>query len=155
MADPKVAIALTLVHEGGYVDNKNDPGGITNMGITQADLPGQNMRALTAEQATQYYLQNFWETLYSQIENQAVASKLFDLGVLFGVRTAIESLQTALGITVDGSFGQETLTAVNSAEPINLLLQYKVAFVHRALVIGSEKPSERVFVAGWIKRINS
>jgi lysozyme family protein len=155
MADPKIAIALTLVHEGGYVNNPNDPGGVTNMGITQADMPGQDMRALTVEQAENYYVQSYWKPFYSQIESQSIASKLFDLGVLFGVRTAIEAIQTALDITADGVFGEETLAAVNSAEPVTLLLKYRTEFVRRAFAIGAEKPSERGFVIGWVNRINS
>jgi lysozyme family protein len=55
MADSKIAIAMTLIHEGGYVDNPADSGGPTNMGITQKDMPGQDMRTLKVEKANTYY----------------------------------------------------------------------------------------------------
>lgn len=155
MADLKIAIALTLVHEGGYVNNPADPGGATNMGITQADMPGQNMKELTQDQAVAYYSEHFWKPLYSQIQNQPVANKLFDLGVLFGVGTAVGILQTVLQLTVDHSFGPDTLSHVNQADPISLLQIYKTALVTHALAVAAANPAERIFVAGWIRRINS
>src|ERR1700686_393552 len=96
MADFNQAVAKTLVHEGGYVDNPNDPGGATKYGITQADMPGINIADITTEQAVAYYAEHYWKTLYSQITDQSLAEKLFDMGVLFGVGTAVKLLQIAL-----------------------------------------------------------
>src|ERR1700675_3897552 len=98
MADSKIAIAATLVHEGVYVDNPNDAGHATNMGVTQADMPGQDMKLLTVDQAVAYYQQNYWKPLYSQIQDQFLGSKIFDMGVLFGVGTAIKILQGIFAI---------------------------------------------------------
>ena len=38
MADFNKAIAIILKHEGGYVNDPDDPGGETNMGITKRDF---------------------------------------------------------------------------------------------------------------------
>jgi len=54
MADTNQSIALTLQNEGGYVDNPNDKGRATKYGITQEDLPGQDIAELTVAQATAY-----------------------------------------------------------------------------------------------------
>ena len=86
------------------------------MGVEQRDLPDIDIRTLTVAQATAYYAQNYWKSYYSQIDSQAIANKLFDLGVLFGVQTAIKFLQSTLGISTDGVFGINTLEAVNSAD---------------------------------------
>ena len=154
MADPKVAISLTIQHEGGFEDNPDDPGGATNMGVTQRDLPNINIRDLTVFQATNYYIQSYWKPLYSQIANQSVANKIFDFGVLFGIGTAVKILQEVLKIGADGMFGEETLAAVNEADPVSLLLAYRTNFVQHALAIGTVRPTERQFVSGWIRRIN-
>ena len=154
MADPKVAISLTIQHEGGFEDNPDDPGGATNMGVTQRDLPNINIRDLTVFQATNYYIQSYWKPLYSQIANQSVANKIFDFGVLFGIGTAVKILQEVLKIGADGMFGEETLAAVNEADPVSLLLAYRTNFVQHALAIGAARPTERQFVSGWIRRIN-
>ena len=110
MADAKISIAKTLVNEGGYVDNPNDSGGPTKYGITQRDLPGEDIEKLTPERATAYYLENYWKALYSQIDSQAVADKIFDMGVLFGVGTAIKLLQNILASNrLTAIFGEHTL----------------------------------------------
>ncbi len=154
MSDPKTAIALTLQHEGGFVNNPADPGGATNMGVTQKDIPSIDIRNLTVPQATDYYLENFWKPFYSQIESQLVANKIFDLGVLFGIGTTVKILQGVLKLTQDGVFGEQTLAAVNGAEVSSLLLAFRTALVQHAVAIGAAKPSERQFVGGWIRRIN-
>jgi|ERR1700688_2745013 len=155
MADPKIAISLTLVHEGGYVDNPADSGGPTNMGITQKDMPDQDMKTLTVDQAVLYYQEHYWKPLYGEINDQFVANKIFDLGVLFGVGTAVKVLQASLGSVADGSFGPMTLLAVNATEPGELLTAYKTGLISHALAVVQAQPQDRVFFAGWVRRINS
>lgn len=155
----ETAIQKTLVHEGGYTCNEADPGGATNFGIIQADMPGTDMRTITQEQAIEYYRQHYVKPLYAQIEDQLVGEKLFDMGVLFGVGTAVEILQKALAaffpISIDGGFGAETLSAVNQSDGPSLLNAYKTLLVSHALGVANAHPPSRVFVAGWGRRINS
>jgi lysozyme family protein len=159
MADFKTAVLKTLKNEGGYVNDPADPGGATNFGIIQADMPGVDMQTITQEQAVQYYAQHYWKPLYSQIEDQEVADKLFDMGVLFGVGTAVKNLQEALTngfvISVDGAFGAETLSAVNQSDGPSLLNVYKTLLVTHTFAIATAKPQTRKFLRGWGKRINS
>jgi lysozyme family protein len=154
MADFQIAVTLTLHNEGGYEDNPNDPGGATNMGVEQRDLPDIDIRTLTVAQATAYYAQNYWKSYYSQIDSQAIANKLFDLGVLFGVQTAIKFLQSTLGISTDGVFGINTLEAVNSADA-GLLQRYEDVMWQHAQGIAALNPAEAMFLIGWQRRILS
>jgi len=156
MADPNVAIIKTLHNEGGFVDNPADRGGPTNMGITQADLPGTPIQSLTIAQAEAYYSEHYWKPLYSQIADQDVANKLFDMGVLFGVGTVVIFLQTCLKLEpTDGAFGPNTLEATNEADPASLLVAFKSVLMTHATTIGSTNPTQRQFVKGWWNRINS
>jgi lysozyme family protein len=155
MADSKISIAKTLINEGGYVDNPNDSGGPTKYGITQKDMPGVNIQDITPEQATEYYQDHYWKALYSQIDSQVVADKLFDMGVLFGVGEAVKLLQIVLTLTADTIFGPHTLEAVNQADPGSLLTTYKTALVNYVIGIANDRPQDRVFLTGWIRRINS
>ena len=164
MADFTIAVLLTLQHEGGFVDNPADPGGATNFGITQRDLnltmPGKDVRTLTSAEAAQWYEtttqpQRYNNPLYWSIEDQSVASKIFDMGVLFGVGEAVHLIQGVLQLSIDGNFGPQTLAAVNGAEPLSLLSALKTVLAQHSFDIGSEHPAERQFIIGWIRRVNS
>jgi len=173
MSDFSIAVAITLspTHEGGFQDNPNDKGNWTggqigqgelkgtNMGISAREFPTLDIKNLTVAQASAIYQTKYWNALYAQIEEQVIANKLFDLGVLFGVETSVHTMQTVLaphfGLVADGNFGPSTLAAVNGAEPHSLLLAYKTAMVAKAIAYGGENPAEREDVPDWIRRINS
>ena len=166
MADARTAFLITIdpEHEGGFQKMHDDRGnwtgghvGVgelkgTKYGISAAQFPNLDIENLTPEQAIEIYIEFYWKTLYSQINSQEVANKLADLGVLFGVGTAVKVLQTALKVTADGVFGPGTLEAVNQTD---VLQGYKTAFINHASAIATNNPTERQYVAGWTKRINS
>jgi lysozyme family protein len=172
MSDFETAIKRTLVHEGGFQKNPQDhanwsSGKIgegqligTKYGITALDMPGVDIENITVNQAIAYYAEHYWKTLYSQIDSQAVADKLFDLGVLFGVETAVAMMQTTLEtagfntVDVDGIFGKETLSAINQSDSDSLLKAYEANMVTHTFNIATHKPAERQFLAGWGRRIN-
>lgn len=171
MADSLTAISITIDpnHEGGFQCNPHDranwTGGQvgvgdlvgTKYGITALDMPGADIANLTVGQAVQYYQEHYWKTLYSQIESQPLANKLFDMGVLFGIETAVEYLQSVLAppVACDGVFGVETLDAVNQSDPAVLLSSYKTAMKRRAVGISNSNPNDGADLAGWLRRINS
>jgi lysozyme family protein len=157
MADFKQAVQKTLTHEGGFVNNPLDHGGPTKYGITQADMPGVNIANITPDQAADYYSQNYWKPLYSQITDQLLAEKLFDMGVLFGVKTAVKMLQISMtneiGLVSDGQFGPNTLAAVNQSS--GLLPGYKTVLIQHVVNIVNVNPDQGAFINGWVNRINS
>ena len=155
MADFQQAVALTLQHEGGYVNDPADPGGATNMGITQRDLPETPIQNLTVAQAVAYYSNTYWKGLYSSLTSQQLANKLFDWGVLYGVGTAVKVLQGVLGIKQDGLFGPASLAAVNATDGVMLLEEYKNSMLIHASRVVAANPTLTKFLAGWVRRINS
>ena len=170
MSDYKTAVSITLQHEGGFQDDPDDhanwSSGVkgvgtlvgTKYGITALDMPGVDIRNLTPEQATQFYSERYWKPSYSQIENQHVANKLFDLGVLFGVGTVVRQMQIVLApyfhLSVDGVWGTETLSAVNQSDAPSLLEGFKAQMVRHSFEVATAKPEERKYLAGWGRRIN-
>ena len=153
--DINQAIQKTLIHEGGFVDNKNDSGGPTKYGITQADMPSVSIKDITPEQAVEYYKEHYVKPLYAQINEQALGEKIFDMGVLFGVKTAVKLLQISLSdeiqVVSDGAFGPNTLAAVNEHGDIN---RYRTVLINHCMDVVNRNPQDSVFIRGWINRIS-
>ena len=86
MAEFEPAVKLVLAHEGGYVNNPDDPGGETNFGISKRSYPDVDVAALTPEGAREIYRRDFWR--YDAIADQALANCLLDCAVNQGVEAA-------------------------------------------------------------------
>jgi lysozyme family protein len=154
MATFEEAVNNTLQWEGKYTWDPNDPGGETNWGISKRDHPNEDIKNMTVDRAKAIYREGYWKDLYGEISLQPVANKLFDMGVNMGVGTAVRILQFALGVTVDGLFGVNTLAAVNNAGAA-LLAPYKQALVQHYQDIVARNPNEAKFLMGWLRRANS
>lgn len=157
MADFLPAVEITLQHEGGYVDNPCDKGGSTNAGITQRDMPGVDLHTLTHEEIVSFYEKRYWLLGMSQLVSQLVANKLFDMGVLLSPPTSVRLLQRALGFATsaqNGTLGLSTIASANDAGD-NLLPDYKRVLVNHFNWIVETNPSQQVFLAGWMNRIES
>jgi lysozyme family protein len=156
MANLDISIAKTLVNEGGYVDNPKDPGGATKYGVTQADMPGIDIQDITEQDATEYYKEHYVKPLYMEIECQLTCDKLFDMGVLFGIGTAVKILQLTMGIRdPDGVFGPETLGITNEADQTTLMTSYQANMVTHAVNTAAHNPHLQYALRGWTNRINS
>lgn len=111
-----------LEEEGGFVNHPNDPGGATNMGITQAtysnwvkrDVDEQEMRDLTVYDVAPIYYDMYWEKLNCYWLPVGIDLVLFDMGVNAGIQTAGKLLQRQLGtVKVDGIIGSKTIAEAN------------------------------------------
>lgn len=162
MADFDKAIGRILENEGGYVDHPDDPGGATNFGISARFLKGirdeRHPRDLTKEDAVELYRRNFWDRYgYGEIEDQDIATKVFDCSVNMGPSSGHKILQRALRavghshIEDDGVLGNITLTgANNSPSGVAIIMRSEQAARYRELV--ASKPERKVFLKGWLRR---
>lgn len=103
------ALSFVLAMEGGYVNHPKDPGGATNMGITQATydawrksrkLPPQDVRLLTREEAAAIYRANYWDRIGGDAlaqKDPALALVAFDAAVQHGVQLATQMLKASSG----------------------------------------------------------
>ena len=73
--------------EGGYVNHPNDPGGATNMGITQSsyndyrkrkNLPKKDVKSLTKEEAKKIYYEDYWLPVVKPEMTKKMALAAFD-----------------------------------------------------------------------------
>lgn len=152
------AFQYVIQNEGGYVFDKNDPGGETKFGITKRSYPSLNIRDLTLEDAKKIYYRDFWQKgKFEEISDDLVATQVFDLSVNLGIRAAVIVLQRGLrsvGKTVqeDGLMGSETLSAASNSEPRSLLAAIKSEAAGYYRQIAAKNPSQQKFLKGWLNR---
>jgi len=141
----ELAVANVLEHEGGFTDNKHDPGGATDFGISlrylkdladadgdgfldgdidkDGDVDRDDIKAMTRVDAKRFYRKNWWQAYkYDNIDNAGVAVKVLDMSVNMGGKQAHKLVQRALRavgveVTDDGVLGPISFAAINTATP--------------------------------------
>lgn len=152
-------LALLLAHEGGYVHHSQDPGGRTNLGVTQRvweewlgrPVSEKEMRALTPTMVKPLYKRKYWDAVRGDELVSGVDYVVFDVAVNSGPGRAIKFLQSCVGVDADGGFGPRTLAAVKEAEkdPQRLIELY---CAKRLEFLQSLKTFE-TFGKGWSRRV--
>jgi lysozyme family protein len=151
------SLALVLKSEGNFVNHRNDPGGMTNLGVTRnvwrdwvkRDVDEAEMRSLTPELVTPLYKARYWDAVKADDLPRGVDYAVFDAAVNMGPGRAARLLQAALGVTADGSIGRATIAAATAADPVELL---------EAFSLGKEAfyqslPTFATFGKGWLNRV--
>lgn len=151
-----------LNREGGLVDHPDDPGGLTNWGLTlpflaellDREVSREELKGMTQEQAAGYYAQWMKKTRLAEIPVDILRAHVVDYAVNSGLGTAIKALQFAVGVPQDGRIGPDTLGAVaraNAAEAVSRLSGRRLSLLAYLL----DKPYGKVFIKGWLKRLSS
>jgi lysozyme family protein len=158
MASLAAAMPFLLRDEGGWSDDPADPGGATMHGVTFRTAqrllgfttPDQ-LRAITPDQLMQVYgTPDYWR--YDGIQDQRVATKIFDIGVDVGLGTEVRILQKVLGVAEDGVWGPATQAATNAQDPDQLLQALCDAAKEHYIAVAQAHPVEGKFLNGWEHR---
>ena len=154
-----LCLQLVLQHEGGYVNNPADPGGMTNLGVTARvweewvghPVDEKQMKALTPAIVAPLYKKKYWDACRADDLVSGLDYCVFDVAVNSGVGRAIKFLQSCVGVTADGGFGPATYAAVkqNEKDPKALIELY---CAKRLEFLQSLKTFE-VFGKGWSRRV--
>lgn len=171
LADFDAFLPTLLKHEGGLVDHPNDPGGLTNKGITLKTFEAyaqkalgiqgtaDNLKKLTNEQAGKIYKMYYWDPIKGdRYECQELANIIFDFYVNAG-GNATKLLQKVLNdmgakLTVDGAIGEGTFKAMASFNVVDVYQNYKEARKKYYEEISTKNPKLQVFLKGWLNRVN-
>ena len=149
--------------EGGFVDHPADPGGATNKGVTQAvydrwrtrhGLEPRSVRQLEEGEMNAIYRQGYWVPPRCDLLPVDLDLVQFDTAVNMGPGRAVKFLQHAVGAVPDGDFGENTRKAVEQADggAVARYCDRRERFYH---AIVANKPSQKVFLKGWMNRLNA
>jgi len=148
---------MVLRHEGGYVNHPKDPGGRTNLGVTQRaweEYVGRSadeaeMRALTPEIVKPFYKSRYWDRIKGDDLPSGVDYAAYDLAVNSGVGRAAKYLQSIAGVPSDGIIGPKSLAAIKdcpAGEMVDAMCGMRLEFL-KAL------PTWDTFGKGWGRRV--
>lgn len=164
MAKAELLKPFILRWEGGFVDDPLDRGGATNKGITIGtfrnfygkDATVEQLKNITDEQWLRIFKSGYWDKWKADdIENQSIADIVVDWAWASGTATSIKQVQKILGVAVDGIVGNDTLTAINTADQSSLFDKIRNRRIEFVENIVKRDPSQARFLKGWKNRINS
>ena len=122
-------LKMLLSHEGGFVNHPEDPGGITNLGVTKKvydewtgrESTEQEMRDLTPEDVAPIYKKNYWDRVKGDSLPSGLDWACFDWAVNSGSGRPAKAVQRAVGATQDGAIGPQTLGLIMEKDPEEII----------------------------------
>jgi len=163
-------INKVMINEGGYVDNPKIIDQPTNAGITQPTLDKYNknhpefnfpnkVKDLTCIQVQQIYSEYYDERRIDEIENERIASAIFDMGVMSNYNNVGKIVQKTLNdsmgenLVVDGKIGYFTIKALNDISG-NKIDDFMQSLKENRIDFLRGLPGWNKYGKGWINRTN-
>jgi len=143
------AVEIILKHEGGYVNDPNDPGGETKYGISKRAYPKTNIKKLTKNDAREIYKRDYWDKIKADKLPAEIRLAAFDFAVNSGVYRSISLMQKIVKVKRDGVLGPKTLREIslsNSAKLAERFLKERTYFYFR-------NKNFSIYGKGWMKRL--
>ena len=140
-----------IPNEGGYIYDKNDPGGETNMGISKRYHPNEDIPNLTRERANAILYNEIWNWNGINKLPKEIKGFIFDYGIRTSPQNAIKVTHQALDISPGGTIiGETTLNKLKNINYENFLQKYKNIVKEN----DRNNPNYIHYGRGWDKRTN-
>ena len=161
MSNFSKSLPYILKKEGGYVNDPDDRGGETYKGVARKIWPEWNgwkfVDAKNWDKADSclesFYKENFWDKCkLDLIEDDEIATSIFDFAVNAGVKTSIMLAQKAVGVDSDGIIGEKTISAINECDSSDFLAAFALVKIARYISICKKNPSQKKYFYGWVCR---
>lgn len=156
-------LAELLRHEGGFTLNRADPGnwtggkvGVgslrgTNMGISAAAYPGEDIRGMTRARAATIYRRDYWDKVRGDDLPAGLDLVALDAAANSGPLRGAKWLQGAVGAVPDGKIGPATLAAARACDPVQAINRACDARLDFLRGLGTWP----TFGKGWARRVES
>ena len=147
-------IEIVLEHEGGYVNDPDDPGGETKYGISKKAYPNEDIKELTVERAKELYKRDYWDKYRTSDLPDRLRHIYVDMCINMGGGRAIKILQVACNsknsnkIDVDGGIGPMTIKSSASVEEFRLRA-FRVLYYAELIM---KNPNLAKYWVGWFRR---
>jgi lysozyme family protein len=172
MAIYTLAFKKMLINEGGYVNDKDDPGGETYKGVARKiwpnwkgwdiidglkkspGLPGTlDANLILHGHIMDFYEQNYWGKVRgNDFTNQEIAESIFDFGVNAGNGTSVCLALLAADLPPDGKLNDSDVAVINSMDPEKFLASFALAKISKYVGICNKNPVMKKYFFGWIVR---
>ena len=152
----KECLDLVLKSEGGWVNNPNDPGGETNLGVTKrvweeyVGHPVESLKKLTKEDVAPLYEQKYWRPCYGEVLPRGLDLLSFSMGVNAGTGRSVKLLQSSFGCVPDGVIGPKTRELISASNSATLIAKFSET---RREYYRSLKTFP-IFGKGWLNRVD-
>lgn len=123
-----------MLHEGGEVNDPNDPGGHTKYGVSKRSYPDEDIANMTKERAKVIFRRDFWDEINADKLADGVAWQAADFAYHSGPDVAVRYLQRALNVADDGDWGphsQAAADAMSESDTIMRLVSERLDFMTR------------------------
>ncbi len=162
--------------EGALSEHKNDPGGVTKYGISLRFLEDyekteqgrkvltelkiyhvdrNTIVALNKEQSKRILYEAFWISPNIASLPLILSVITYDYAVNSGSFYAVKVLQKAINAHIDGIIGSQTIRlsyAANTTQAAKFMLEERAKYYIR---LSNQKPKFKVFLNGWLNRVES
>lgn len=173
---------FTARWEGGLSDHPADAGGLTiygastvfvgdvastasgrdfleAIGVHPLPICRATMLNLTREQVKAMFAREFWQKPGLDVLPLAAATLIYDAGVNCGTRRAVKfaqegaNLALSSSLAVDGILGPCSKKALSITSPdlIRAIAGRRRDFYQ---ALAAKKPSQKIFLRGWLNRVN-
>ena len=156
------ALELVLAHEGGWSDHPKDPGGATNLGVTQRvydawrrneGLGSRSVRDISLHEAGRIYRMQYWDRARCDDLPPGVDYATFDYCVNSGVSRAVRALQRQLDVDADAVIGEVTLAALRGFNDPHEIGDLILDYCADRMTFLKGLRHWRTFGRGWTRRV--
>ena len=155
-----LSLKRVLVHEGGWSNHPNDPGGPTMKGVIQRVYDGyrdrkglarQSVRNISEVELGEIYRRQFWDVVRGDDLPEGIDYVVFDGAVNSGPVQSAKWLQRALACSADGHIGEGTIDTLRMCgdydQLVNGICDQRLRFL-KSLRTWS------TFGTGWGRRVS-